>query len=151
MPVEEQEEGNSRYDQVQRLCTAVNELRSGMEGEMRLKRKFEASTSQYRQKLFDDGIKRCLLMASSFSRFPKQKQVEMLIALDSITGQTAVPDTEPDPASEQDPAPAPAPSPAAPSPASDTASEPAFTEDTTIERVHSFIHTTEEEEFADEM
>ena len=95
-------------------------------------------------------------MASSFSRFPKQKQVEMLIALDSITGQTAVPDTEPDPASEQDPAPAPAPAPAAPSPAapapaSDTASEPAFTEDTTIERVHSFIHTTQEEEFADEM
>ena len=64
IPVEEQEDGDSRYDRVQRLFTTVNELRSDMEGELRLKRKFEASTSQYLQQL-EEGIEKCGLMTSS--------------------------------------------------------------------------------------
>ena len=105
IPVEEQEDGDSRYDRVQRLFTAVNELRSDLEGELRLKRQFEACTSQYRQKQFSDGIERCLLMTDS-SRLPKQKQVKILIALNTITGQNLDPVSEPvptqDPTSERE-------------------------------------------------
>ena len=110
-----------KCDYLHQAREALHHLSTEMNEEIQLKRRFAESTPAYRQKQFDEGIKRITQLKGSFLHLTNEQQVKILVAMSSVPQVNAASPAPSSPASSP-----PAPSPPAPSPVTSPATPSAL-------------------------
>ena len=108
-----------KCDYLHQAREALHHLSTEMNEEIQLKRRFAESTPAYRQKQFDEGIKRITQLKGSFLHLTNEQQVKILVAMSSVpqvnAASPAPSPPAPSPPASSPPAPSPVTSPATPS------------------------------------
>ena len=73
-----------KCDYLHQAREALHHLSTEMNEEMQLKRRFAESTPAYRQKQFDEGVKRITQLKGSFLHLTKEQQGKIMDVLNSL-------------------------------------------------------------------
>ena len=73
-----------KCDYLYQAREALHHLGTEMNEEMQLKRRFEDNTPEYRQKQYDEGLKRITELKGSFSNLTNEQQVKIMDVLNPL-------------------------------------------------------------------
>ena len=117
-----------KCDYLHQAQEALHHLSTEMNEEMQLKRRFVDSTPAFRQKQYNEGVKRITQLKGSFLHLTNEQQVKILVAMSSVPQINATPTpTAPAPIAPTAPIAPAAPTPATPSPTASSAPSPTLT------------------------
>ena len=80
-----------KCDYLHQAREALHHLSTEMNEEMQLKRRFMDCTPAYRQKQYDEGVKRITELKGSFLHLTKEQQVKKLVAMPGVPQINAAP------------------------------------------------------------
>ena len=80
-----------KYDYLHQVREALHHLSTEMNEEMQLKRRFMDCTPAYRQKQYDEGVKRITEPKGFFLHLTKEQLVKILVAMSSVPQINAAP------------------------------------------------------------
>ena len=108
-----------KCDYLHQAREALHHLSTEMNEEMQLKRRFMDCTPAFRQKQYNEGVKRITQLKGSFLHLTNEQQVKILVAMSSVpqvnAASPAPSPPAPSPPASSPPAPTPVTSPATPS------------------------------------
>ena len=135
-----------KCDYLHQAREALHHLSTEMNEELQLKRRFMDCTPGFRQKQYNEGVKRITQLKGSFLHLTNEQQVKILVAMSSVPQINAAPVLTAAPAASSVPVDAPA---SSTSPATPSASAIA-NDDTGSESARDTISTTIADALADD-